>query len=811
MSIFNDARYAVRALRRAPGFAVVAIVTLALGIGANTAIFSVVNGVLLRRLPYPNADRIVRLWSATPDEPRGAHSAADFLDFQRRNETLAALAGYREDALTVAPPGAESVRITSAVVTADFFDVFGTPAALGRTFNLATDRSTNEPLIVLSRDTWLRQLNGDPQAAGRRIRVNGVPHTIVGIMPGDFHYPEDAKAWVLSPLVVPTPPLDVPGDLLQTRDVHYFNVLGLVKPGVTTDAARADLTAVAASLAREFPQSNARRTLRIQPLHDDVVGDVRGALLLLLGAVGLVLLIACANVASLLLARASGRQRELAVRAALGASRGRLVRQLVAESLVLGAAGGVAGVIVGTWAVALLVNVLPEGIPRAEQIGLDARVAAIAVLLSLVSALLFGLVPAWQASRADASAVLHEAGTRGSTAGRGRARTRASVVVVEIALTLVLLVAAGLLINSFVRLQRVDPGFRVDGVTLVSLPVPQAQYPDGKRQAAFYQRVLESVRQYPGIQSAALLFPTPLEGDNAHGSFSIEGRPAATRADRSFAAIASISPAYFRTMGISIVKGRDFNERDREPAPAVIIVNRALARKYWGSEDPVGKHIHFGNADDDWLTVAGIVADAHNVGLREEPVPMLYLPYQYFTLPFMSIAVRSDTGTATVATAVREAVRAIDPEMPIDKVKPIGDLIAEQVAEPRFRTMLIGAFALMAVLLAAVGVYGLISYSVAQRTREIGIRVALGARPEQVMMPVLKEGLTLALAGIAIGLAGAAAATRLLARFLYGVGALDPATFAAVAALLLAIALLASYIPSRRALRIDPIEALRDE
>ena len=811
MSIFNDARYAVRTLLRAPGFSAVAIVTLALGIGANTAIFSVVNGVLLRRLPYLHAERIVQLWSATPDEPRGGYSAADFLDVQRRNQTLAAIAGYREDALTISMPGGEPVRVLATVVTADYFDIFGTPADLGRTFSGAADGTAHEPLIVLSRETWLHQLSGDPHAAGRRIRVNGVPHMVVGIMPASFDYPAGTKAWVLSPLAVPTPQIDIAGDLLETRDVHYFKAVGLLAPGVTTDAAQVDLTAVAAGLAREYPQSNSRRTIRLLPLHDEVVGDVRDALLLLLGAVGVVLLIACANVASLLLARASGRRREIAVRAALGASRGHLVRQLVVESLVLGVAGGVAGLITGTWAVALLVRVLPAGIPRVEQIGIDTRVAAVAVLLSLASALLFGLAPAWQASRADASAVLHEAGERGSTAGRGRARTRAVLVVGEIALTLVLLVAAGLLVNSFVRLQRVEPGFRIAGVTLVSLPLPQAQYPDGKRQAAFYQRVLDAVRQHGGVQSAALLFPTPLEGDNARGSFTIEGRPPASRGDSPFGAIASVSPGYFHTMGIPLVKGRDFTAQDREPAPAVVIVNQSLARKYWADDEPVGRHIRFGDTNEDWVTVVGIAADAKNVGLGKDPVPMLYMPYQFFTLPFMSAAVLSDGGTAIAASAVRDAVRAIDPEMPLDKVEPLSDLIAGEVAEPRFRAMVIAAFALMAMLLAAIGVYGLISYSVAQRTREIGIRVALGAQPGQVMGPVLTEGLTLALAGIGIGLVAAAAATRLFAGFLFDVRALDPVTFGAVAVLLLAVALLASYIPSRRALRIDPIDALRGE
>ncbi len=804
----TDLRYAVRMLIKSPGFTIVAILTLALGIGANTAIFSVVNGVLLRPLPYPAAGQIVQVWTTSAAEPKSSHSAADFLDLQRGNRTLLELAGYREDAFTLTTAAGEAERVPGALVTLDYFDVFAMPASLGRTFNRKADGTVGEPLVVLSHAVWLAAFAADPQIVNRRIRINAEPHTVVGVMPASFDYPEGSKAWVLSPKPVPVPPIDVPGDLLQSRDVHYFQAIGRLRPGVSTQLARADLAAIAEDSARRFPASDGGRGIAVQTLQEKIVGDVRKALLMLLGAVGVVLLIACANVASLLLARASGRQRELAIRAALGAARGRLIRQLITESVLLGAGGGAAGLLVGAWAIALLLRVIPEGIPRAGQIGLDAPVAAIAVVVSFASALLFGVIPALQASRTEASLVLRDA-DRATTGGARRARTRAALVVFEIALTLVLLVCAGLLANSFIRLQRVEPGFTVDQVTLIPLPLPLSKYADGARQTAFYQRILEAVERRPEIQSAAILFPNPIEGRNASGTFTIEGQPRLRRADRPFAALGSVSANYFRTLGIPLIEGRTFTERDRDPAPAAAIVNATLVRRYFAGEDPIGKRVRFGESDEDWMTIVGVVGDSHNAGLDESPTPLLYLPYHTFPLAFMGIAARSTAGPGVVASIVRREVKEVDPDMPIDKIIPLRDLLAESVAEPRFRTMLLGAFALMAVTLAAVGVYGLMSFSVTQRRREIGIRVALGARPQQVILPIIREGMTLAAGGVALGVAGSFVATRLLASFLFGVQPTDPLTYVTVAVLLLGVALLATYIPSRSAARVDPIDALR--
>ena len=799
----------MRSLLKSPGFTAIAVVTLALGIGASTAIFSVVNGVLLRPLPYPNADRVIQVWTRTAADPHGSHAAADFLELQRSNRSLDVLAGYREDALTIASSAAEPVRVTGALVTVDYFDVFGTPAAMGRTFIRATDGATAEPLAVVSHESWQQSMGSDPGAIGRRLRINGIPHTVIGVMPASFDYPEGAQAWLLSPRPVPLPPIDVRGELLESRSVVYFQAVGRLKTGTTAAQAQLDLGAIGDSMARRFPETNAGRGVTVQKLHDRIVGNVRDALLLLFGAVAVVLLIACANVASLLLARASGRQRELAIRAALGASRVRLMRQLIGESVVLAVAGGLLGLLLAGWAVALLVAIMPDEVPRAGEIAVDASVALVSFAISLASALLFGIVPSFQASRADASTVLREGGDRGSTGGRSRARTRAVLVVLEVALTLVLLVSAGLLANSFLRLQNVDPGFAADDVVMVEFPLPQGRYPDGKRQAAFYQQLLDRLATRGELQMAAVAFPNPIEGQNARGSFFIEGKPTVDKADKPRASIASVSPLYLKTMGIPLLSGRHFTDQDREPAPAVIIINAAMARKYWPGEDAVGKRARFDESKDEWLTVVGVAANSRNLGLDTEPAPLLYLPFHYFPLQFMAIVARSPGGAGAVASVVRAEIRAIDPELPVERARPLKEVIYASVAEPRFRTMLLTGFAVTALLLAAVGVYGLISYSVAQRTREIGIRVALGARPRQVITPIVREGMTLASIGVALGLAGSFAATRLVASFLFGVDATDPLTFVAVATLLLGVALLASYIPSRRALRVDPLTALR--
>ena len=798
-------RYAVRSLLKAPGFTAIAMTTIALGIAANTAIFSVVNAVLLRPLPFPDESRVVNVSTTTRDEREANHSAGDFQDIRRSNRSLDAIAGFRVDVVAIAPATGDAIMLEGSWVTSDFFDVLRTPPALGRPFS-RSDTLAGQKLVVLGHSAWRRLLAADPNAVGRTVRVSAEPYTVAAVMPEGFQWPQKAQFWLLSPLPVPPSPIELK-DPLTNRDVQYFQAIARLKGDVTLEQARQDLHAVAEAIQQANPSSKGR-DIRLTPARENLVGDVRSALLVIQGAVGLVLLIACANVSSLLIARATGRRRELAIRAALGAGRGQLIRHLLAESLVLGIAGGIVGLLLSSWLVVLLVKMLPRGLPRLDAIRLDTTVMIATLLASVATGMLFGILPALQASRTRAAHVIKEAGERGST----RARGRAALVVVEIALTLVLLAGAGLLANSFLRLQRVDPGFNANQVTLGHLMVPQSRYPKAADQTRLYRQLLEGLSERPELTAVGVGFPGPFHATSASGSFFIEGRAADTREDRPFAHLGTVSGGYFKAMGIPLLAGRTFVDRDVENAPGVTIVSAALARKYWPGENPVGKRLRFDDKPTEpWITVVGLVGDVRQLGMAEQPPPLLFFPYEQFPLPFTSVVVRSALPAGTVASLLKTQIAAIDPDLPFGTIEPLASAVENNVDQPRFRAMLIGIFALLALILAAVGVFGLISYTVAQRTREIGIRVALGAAPRQVLLPVMREGIMLAFAGIGIGLVGAFLAARALSAFLFGVGATDPLTFSAVALLLLVVATQASYIPSRRALRVDPIVALRAE
>ena len=803
----SSLRYAIRSLLKAPGFSAIAVTTIALGIAANTAIFSVVNGVLLRPLPFRDEARVVRVSTATKNEAESNHSAGDFLDLQRNNRTLEALAGFREDVVALAAKPGNPELIQGAWVTSEFFDVLGAPPFLGRAFTRGQSGAGGEKLIVLSHAAWQQLYGDDAAVVGRRLRVSGEAYTVAAVMRPGFAWPQGAKFWLLSPLAVPPAPIDVK-DPLTNRDVQYFQAIGRLKSGVTLADAQQDLKALGTTIQEQHAGTSGGREVRASPIREQLVGGVRDALLVIQGAVGLVLLIACANVSSLLIARATGRRRELAIRAALGARRGHLVRQLLTESLVLGLAGGVLGLLASSWLVGLLVKVLPRGLPRSEDIRLDATVMAVTVIGSIGASLLFGILPALQAARTRAAHVIKDAGERGST----RARGRAALVVAEIALTLVLLVGAGLLVTSFVRLQRVDPGFKADHATLAHLMVPQSRYPKGADQTRLYSRLLEGLSQRPQLQAVGIGFPAPFHASNASASFFLEGRASNTKADRPFAHLGTVSGGYFAAMGIPLLAGRTFTERDTEHAPPVAVVSASLARQYWPGESPIGKRLRFEEKPDEpWFTIVGLVDNVRQLGLKEQAPALLFLPYAQFALPFTSVVVRSSLPQADVVALLKSQVAAVDPDLPIGDVSSLQAEVEQNVDEPKFRAMVMGTFAVLALMLAAVGVFGLISYTVAQRTREIGIRMALGAAPRQVLIPVIREGLILALAGVAVGLAGAFVASRALTAFLFGVGAADPLTFTGVALLMLAVATAASYIPSRRALKVDPMIALRAE
>jgi predicted permease len=807
-AMVSDIRYALRTLVKDPAFTIVAVVTLALGIGANTAIFSIVCAVLLRPLPFADADRIASVWTSTRDEARSGHSAADFLDVQRENQSLDALAGYRTVLFSAAAGQTSPLQLEGAYVTLEFFDVLRAPTIIGRTFSRTDDPAINARTVVLSHSAWRQLFGGSGDPVGQSIRLNGEPHTVAGVLAPHAEWPRGSLVWVLSDKPVPPSPLDI-DEADAEREVRYFDAIGRLKPEVSLERAQSDLARVAAVLQQRHARDSARRDLKAGPLWEVIVGNVRFALLVLQGAVAVVLLIACANVSSLLIARGTRRGREIAIRAALGASRGRLIRQLVAESLVLGLIGGAAGLLLGSWLLGLLVGILPERIPRIEEISLDRAVAAVTMMCAFGTGLLFGVMPALQASRTDAGATLKATGERGSSR---RARAREALVVAEIALTVVLLVGAGLLINSFLRLQRTDSGLQPDHATVMSLMLPQSRYPTRESQIALYRRLLDGLSQRHEVDSVGIGFPGPLRGGSASGHFSIDDRPTAAGQDQPFANIGSVSGGYFQAMGVPIIAGRTFTDNDRDNAPGVAIVSVTMARRYWPGQNAVGRRLRFDdNAEADWITVVGVAGDVRQLGLDKDAPPVLYIPYQQFSLPFTNLVVRSSAPGSTVAALMRTTVTNADPDLPPGEIASLGTIISQSIDEPRFRSLLLTAFACTALVLAAVGVYGLMSYSVAERTREIGIRVALGARPRQVLLPVLRQGLILALSGAAIGLAGALGAVRVLSRFLFGVDPYDPLTFGAVCVVLLSVALLASYVPSRRALRVDPVEALRGE
>ena len=806
--ILQDIRYAFRCLRRAPGFTLIALITLALGIGGTTAIFSVVDGILLRPLPFPDASAVVSVTRTTPNAEGGAFSAADFLDYKTGNKSLAAFAGYREEIVDLLGAG-EPVRLTSLETTGGFFDVFGVPAQQGRVYSEATDSPRGPRVAVVSARVWRQHLGSDPSVSGRTVRLNGVPMTLIGVMPDSFVHPADVDFWVLAPNAAPTSPIPIEGDALGNREVQYFQAVARLRPGVSVERANQDLRSIAERVAREFPDTNRGESAVVQPFQESLVGEVRSALLVLLGAVGFVLLIACANVASLLLARGAGRRRELAVRTALGAGRARLVRQLLTESVVLASAGGLLGLLMASWGVRALVALAPQSIPRLSDVQLDPRVAGFAVAVSAVVGVLFGSVPAFQGARMDPGLALKDGGRTGTA----RTRTQNLLVVGEVALALMLLIGAGLMLTSFSRLRAVDPGFTVTSVISVFVPLPQARY-NNAAQTRFYTQLFQRLQANPTTSRSGLGFPLPFGGANAAAGYTVEGAPPQARSERPIAQLTSVSPGFFQTMGIALLRGRDVQLNDSPERQGVAIVNKTLADREWPGQDPIGKRLAIGGDPDDpqsWMTVVGLVTDSKRGDLQSITQPAIYLPHTTFTLPFMSVLVRSEAGEAAVANAVRAAVHSLDPELPIGDVEALERTVERVTGQPRFRAFLIGSFAVAALLLAAVGLYGLISYTVAQRSPEIGVRLALGATPLQVGRLILGQGLALAGAGVVLGLAGAIAATRLLEGLLFSVSTTDPTVYTVLAGLLLAIAALACYVPARRAMRVDPVVALRSE
>jgi predicted permease len=796
----QDFKYGLRTMRRAPGFTAVAVLTLALGIGANTAIFSVVNAVLLRPLSYRDPARLVTVlhdgWN--PVAP------ANFLDWREQSRSFESIAAAQLWSLTMT--GQERPEQLSVLQTsAEMFQLLGVDAALGRTYASGEDRPGQEHVVVLSHRLWQRRFGGARDVVGHEVMLDGEPYTVIGVMPPDFQFAPfwatHAEAWL---------PLNF-GQRVNDRRGQSLRVFARLKDDVTREQAQAEMEAVNKRLAEQHPRENEGLTVQVDSLHEKVVGNSRPALLIILGAVGFVLLIACANVANLMLAKAATRRKEIAVRIALGAGRLRVVRQLLTESLLLSLAGGAAGLLLAYWANAALASFGPDTLPRVQTVGLDSSVLAFTLCLSIIVGLLFGLAPALRATKSDLTDSLKDR-ARGSSAGRGHERVRQLLVVGEIALSLVLLVGGGLMMRSFLRLTSVEPGFDPSGVLVLTVPLAGQRYASDEQRAAFFERLTAQVRTLPGVKSASAINHLPLQGDVWTFNFTLEGRPEPLEGERPSAVYRVVRPDYFRTMGAALLKGRDFTERDGATSPGVVIVNEALARRHWPGEEPLGKWITVGGGGLNPREVVGVVGDVKQGEWSAEPRPEMYLPHTQAASPrSMTLVIRASSALPELEPAVRREVWAIDKDLPVSQAASMDDVVSSSVGQQRFNTLLIGVFAATALILAAAGVYGVMSYAVAERTHEFGVRMALGARGRDVLGMVIRQGLVLMLFGLALGLAGALALARVLTGILYEVSPTDPLVFGGVALTLALSALLACYVPARRATKVDPMLALRHE
>ncbi|MGB7921787.1 MAG: ABC transporter permease [Pyrinomonadaceae bacterium] len=807
-TLFQDIRYGARMLWKSPGFTVVAIFTLALGIGANSAIFSVVNAVLLRPLPFKNPGALVKVngelrKQGVDKEPL---SYPDFVDLKAQVQSLEHVTAYNQASGALTGEG-EPERLRGVNVSAELFPLLGVEPVVGRAFAAEDDRPESAPVVLLGHGLWQRRFGADPKVVGREIMLNGRSTTVLGIMPPDFNFPVQGLPrdyW--SPLAPSV------GKRATERGSHYLNVIGRLKQGFTLAQSAAETQSIAARLAGQYPETNTSFGINVDSAHEEIVRDVKPALLVLLGAVGFVLLIACANVANLLLARATARTKEIAIRTALGASRLRVLRQLLTESVLLSLVGGSLGLLIAVWGVDLLMSVSPADIPRVKEIGLDARALGFTLAVSVVTGLIFGLAPALQASKLDLNETLKEGG-RGSTEGLRRNRVRSLLVISEIALSLVLLVSAGLLTKSFMRLLNVNPGFNPDNVLTVGVALPPAKYTEEAQQSAFFRETLERLKNSPGIVSAAAVFPLPLSGSNRINTFQIAGRPVPAHGEEPEAHDRVTTPDYFQAMGIPVIKGRVFTERDGADAPPVIVVNESFARRFFPDEDPLGKRIIMdAEQNPKGNEIVGVVGDVRHRALDAEGGAELYFSYLQMPERSMALVIRAQAvDPMSVASSIRGVVQQVDKDQPLSNIQTMNQLLADSVARRRFNMLLLGIFSAVALLLAAVGIFGVMNYSVSQRTHEIGIRMALGAQAGDVLRMVVGQGMILALIGVAAGLIAAFALTRVMSNLLFGVSATDPLTFVGVSLLLAAIALVACYIPARRATKVDPMVALRYE
>jgi putative ABC transport system permease protein len=819
--LLNDIRYALRMLTKAPWFTAVAVLTLALGIGANTAIFSVVNALLLKPLPFPASHQLVAFGmtnTRNKTQPElGSLSYPDFFDFRDQNHAFAAVAVFNDRAYALGGlDGATSIH--GVKCSAEFFDVLGIKPIIGRNFERADEQAHGGPggyKVILGDSFWHEHFGGDANVLGRTIELNRRSYSVIGVMPPRFQYPiqnEPVEFYVTIAEEASNPDGSKPAT--ENRGSHSLEAIGRLKPGMTIEQAQADLATIAANLEKQYPTTNSYFGVQTKPLREELIGDVRTALYVLFGAVVCVLLIANANVANLLLARASVRGKEIALRAAVGASRGRILRQLLTESVILAALGGICGLLFAQWGTDALIRTVPQNIPRITTIRLDAVVLTFTLLVSLTTGIVFGLFPAWQASQVDLNNSL-KTGTRTGGGYEHKATLRNGLVMAEVALALVLLICAGLLLQSFARLGRVSSGLRTDRLLTAQIQLPTAGYPKNESIIAFYERFLERIRTLPGIEAASMIVPLPLSGSNMVTSFDIEEHPL-PEGQQAGAPVRIIGTDYFRAAGIPVREGRVFNESDRMDSLPVVIVNERFAAKFFPGQNVIGKRIKPGfsadDSDEKMREIVGIVGNVKHRSLSNEDSPEMYLPHSQIPFEIMSLVIRTNVSDpANVTAAVRRELASLDPTIPLRSVRVFNEYISRSLARPQFNALLLSIFAGTALILTAIGIYGVLAYSVTQRTNEIGIRIALGAAQSNIFKLVVGQAMTLVAISAAIGLVCAFAATRLLSSLLFGVGAWDPLTFSSIVFLIGLVAFLAAWIPARRAARVDPIIALRTE
>ena len=811
-SFLQDVKYAVRMLATNRGFTIVAVVTLALGIGANTAMFSAVNAILLRPLPYKNSNRLVNVWGSSAKYPgfRMTLSVPEFNDINAQNHSFEILAQYNDKTMSWTGHG-DSEVLSVTDVSQDYFATLGVSPARGRLFTPDEETPGKDQVVILTDAVWKTRFGGDATVLGQTMILDGAAYTVVGIMPPGF---EIQNAGDYSPEI--WKPFARSEKVAQGRQQRETFVIGRLRRGISVEKAQAEAQIIAANMAKAYPKDDEGQGLTVMSMKQGVVHGVQPALLILLAAVGFVLLIACVNVANLFLARSWKRQREFAVRAALGATRARLIRQLVLESVLVAIVGGFAGLTIAAWGIDVMRRLAPPETPRLAGIGLDQSVLWFTLGISVLTGIAFGLVPALQTSRPDLNAFLKEgAATNISGYGsRRHHRLRSLLVVSEVALAVVLLIGAALMLKSFSRLTHKNPGFRTDHALTADVALPEAKYKTEQKQREFFDDLLSRIDRLPGVESAALMTTPLLSNYLRMTEFSVEGQPNKDSRFEPYFEMKVVTPAYFQTAGIALLQGRGFDERDTGKSPGVVIVNETLARRYWPAGEAIGKRVSYSTDKDghpDWCQIIAVATDARDVALIQLPKAEIYLPFQQNITSSISLIVRAKADPAFLEPAVRQAVWSIDRDIPVEEMATLEQAVARSEAEPKFHTVLLGVFAALGLTITLVGIYGVISYSVSQRTREIGIRMALGAQSRDVLRQVLWEGMKLALAGLAIGIIAALALTRVLAALLFEVRATDPVTFVMVSSLLACVALAACYLPARRATRVDPLVALRYE